>query len=134
MHGHQRQIVFRRDDAVGSGGVGQPLQSGNRRIRPHQVNAHQPGEHHPGEDGNQSQAVILFADDLMVDAEYVVANEALRGRMVLDMRCLRRSSMNSPQDRTLPRHFPTRLLQCRFLFSQLSKSSRDMTCRYVFML
>ncbi len=73
VHGQQRQIVFGSDHAAGSAGFREQIEPGHLRVRPHKMEPHQPRENHAGEHGHQSEAVILFANNFMVQAEYVLA-------------------------------------------------------------
>ena len=54
--------------------------------RPHQVDTHQPRKHHANDDGEQTQAIILLPDYLVIEAEYVLANEPLRCSVMRSMR------------------------------------------------
>ena len=66
VHGEQRQILLGRDLAA--------LGEGNLQVRPGQMHAHQERKRHPQEHREQGQAPILYADDLVVQAEDVLAN------------------------------------------------------------
>jgi hypothetical protein len=59
------------------------MESGNRSIRPSQVDAHYPGKHHADKSGGQCQRVILLADHLMVQAKDVFPDKTCRS-VVLD--------------------------------------------------
>src|SRR5215470_11803568 len=45
------------------------------------MNTHEPGKTHADQNGQESKSVVLFADDLVVEAEDVLAKETL-GRAV----------------------------------------------------
>jgi hypothetical protein len=51
------------------------------------MDSHQPGKHHPNQDGDQRHTVILLADDLVVETENVLPDEARR-RRVMCRRCM----------------------------------------------
>ena len=84
MHGHELQVILGRHDVAGRTVGGEEVQAGNGEVGPRQMNAHQPGEEHSDQHSDESQTVILLADDFVVEAEDVLPNEA-GGRM---MRCL----------------------------------------------
>jgi phosphoribosylaminoimidazole carboxylase (NCAIR synthetase) len=50
-------------------------------VRPNQVNAHHYGKRHPQENRKQGQQEILDTDDLVIDAEDVLADKACRRRV-----------------------------------------------------
>jgi hypothetical protein len=87
VHGHELQVIFRRHDVAGRTVLGKEMQPGNGQIGPAQMQAHDPGEHHPHEYRHQSESVVLLADHLVVEAENVLPNEALRRGMVLRRMC-----------------------------------------------
>ncbi len=66
--------------------LGKQVQSGNGGVRPSQVDAHQPGKEHANQNRHQGQAVILLADDFVVQTENVLADKTGRRRVV---RCVR---------------------------------------------
>ena len=76
VHGHQLQVELRGHHVAGSAVLGQQVQSRDSQIRPAQVEAHEPGEEHPNQHRRQGEPVILLADDFMVEAEDVLADEA----------------------------------------------------------
>ena len=85
MHGHQLQVVFRCHDAARGAIFGQQLQTGNGSARPPKMDSHEPGKHHANHDGEEGQTVILFSDDLVIEAEDVLPDKARRGRVMCYM-------------------------------------------------
>src|SRR6266542_4230656 len=86
MHGHELQILLGRDDSARSSGGRNPLQTGNREVRPNQMNAHEPRQDHANHNCKKSKPVVLFADYLMVYAEDIFANETLRRGVMCEVR------------------------------------------------
>ena len=84
VHGHQRKIQLRRHDAAlrrrGPQG-GEPAYLG---IRVDQVIAHEQRQAHADQHRKQGQEVVLDADDLVVQAEDILPDEALRRVMRVD--------------------------------------------------
>jgi hypothetical protein len=48
------------------------------------VDAHEPGKHHADKNRHQRQAVILFPDHFVIEAEHVLAYEACRWSMLMN--------------------------------------------------
>src|SRR5258706_5177844 len=67
VHGEEREIVFRSDDAARSAVLGDQVEPNNLCVRPDEMKAHEPRQNHAREDGNQSEPVILLADHFMVE-------------------------------------------------------------------
>src|SRR6266513_379318 len=82
MHGHQLQVELRRHQVASRSGFREQMKAGNFQSCKPKVKPHQPGKHHAGNCRHQRQAVVLLSDDLMVQAENVLANEALRRRVM----------------------------------------------------
>src|SRR5712675_1725245 len=84
MHGQQRKVVFRSHDSAGSAILRKQLQPGDGSVSPDQVKPHQPREHHADKHRDQRQAIILFADDLMIRAENILPNKFARGSVLVN--------------------------------------------------
>jgi len=84
MHRQQRKIILRSHHTAGSSIFGDQLQAGNGGVGPDQVEAHQPGQNHSEKHRNQSETVILLADDLVVDTKDPLADKAGRGRVLMN--------------------------------------------------
>ena len=106
------------------------------RFGPPQVDAHQPGKNHANQHRHQGQAVILLADDFVVQAEDVLPDEAGRRRMVchVSVRCIVHMVTSNEISVAADMRRITRHCIAACFFSQSSKSSCDITERYAFML
>ena len=78
MHGEQREIVFRCDDAARSAGFRQQFQAGNSRCRPDEMETHQPGKRHAYANGQETKGIILFSNHLVIKAENVLPEKSFR--------------------------------------------------------
>ena len=71
MHGDERQILLGRHDAAAD--------ERQVRGRPDEMKAHQQREHDSDRHGSERKEKILKADDFVVRAENIAADEALFG-------------------------------------------------------
>ena len=85
VHGHQLQVVLGGHHVSRRTGAGKQVEARDGEIAPAQVDTHEPGKEHPHHGGDQSQRVILLADDFVVQAEDMLPNEACWGSM---LRCV----------------------------------------------
>ena len=78
MHGHQRQVQFRRHDAARRAGGPKLFEECDLGVRIHHVKSHQHRQRHPQKHREQRQKIVLNADDFVIEAENIAANKTLR--------------------------------------------------------
>src|SRR6266511_6022910 len=81
VHRHQREVVFGSNHAPSRSRGSELPQPRHGRLGPPEMEPHDPGEHHPRHHRDERQIEILPADHLVVDAEHVASQEALRPRV-----------------------------------------------------
>src|ERR1039457_6271898 len=84
MHGHQRKVQFRSHDPAWRGGGPKLRKPGDPGVRVDHVESHEQRKTHDDQHRKQGQKVVLDADDLVVQAEDILPDEALRRVMRVD--------------------------------------------------